>query len=61
MKWLIHYIRQCFCKHDFEKSEGQGQESAWSYELDKSVITRSGTKVSLLCKKCGHHKSFWKF
>lgn len=55
MRWLSNYFRQVFYKHDYQydeefcevKSDFGGQ--------------RRGIKVSLICKKCGYHKSFWKF
>jgi hypothetical protein len=55
MRFLANYIRQVFCKHDFEKEEVYST-CRWGEE-----IIQSGTKVSLFCKKCGYHKSFWKF
>ena len=55
LKWLINYIRQCFCKHEFEKEEiffkHEGRHGAHIHDF----------KISLLCKKCGYHKSFWKY
>lgn len=45
MRWIIHYLRQCFCKHDFEliakvrvKDEWTGESDHWTY----------------FCKKCGY-------
>jgi len=55
MIWLINYFRCMFCKHEFEKSE-----KAFTVSFDGEVI-RDSIKISLLCKKCGYHKSFWKF
>jgi len=51
MRWLINYIRQCFCKHDFQER---------SYSLFKKgetiVIEEIGKMIFLKCKKCGYHK-----
>lgn len=55
MRWLVNYIRQVFCKHDWEKSE------VWFKQTDDMGGCRQGEKISLYCKKCGYHKSFWKF
>jgi hypothetical protein len=56
MRFLVNYIRQIFCKHDFEKEENYNCIERFGRE-----IIQSGTKVSLICKKCGYYKSFWKF
>ena len=53
MIWLINYFRKCFCKHEFEKEEG------WCKIYDV-FEPKEGVRVSLLCLKCGYHKSFWK-
>jgi hypothetical protein len=50
MRTIVIYIRQIFCKHDFEIE-------------DKFVETdygRQGNKRYLFCKKCGHHTNHWK-
>jgi len=55
MKWLINYFKECFCNHDFNYEE--------KYYVEKSDFcgSREGDKVSVTCKKCGYHKSYWKF
>lgn len=55
MTYIINYIRRMFCKHEFQYDE----KHSTHYIDDK--ITRQGTKVSRTCKKCGWHKSYWKF
>ncbi|OWK34662.1 hypothetical protein [Fimbriiglobus ruber] len=50
MRWLVNYFRQCFCKHEFEREEGYCKGNF-----------QSGVRISLLCTKCGYHRSFWKF
>ena len=60
MRFLINYIRQCFCRHDFERSEYEYSD----VERDINGLTKSkrdGIKVSLICKKCSYYSSFWKF
>lgn len=49
MRWLINYIRSCFCKHDWEiifdgavKTYGDGLYYAKTYR----------------CKKCGYSKRY---
>lgn len=51
MRTIINYIRQIFCKHDFEIEDtfvigGEGKR---------------GTKRYLYCKKCGYHSNHWKY
>lgn len=55
MRSLIHYIRSCFCKHEFFYDEHRIiEEILWE---QKTI----GVKVSATCKKCGYHKSYWKY
>jgi hypothetical protein len=51
MRWLINYIRQCFCKHD------------WSIEQGTVTDDWGGrwTKVYMRCKNCGYHQKHNKF
>lgn len=52
MRWLIQYIRSCFCKHE------------WAFEEEyvrAPYSGRSGPVVSVTCEKCAYHKSYWKF
>ena len=52
MRWLINYIRSCFCKHDFELAK---QVNVFDDEADYMPIW---TKWVYFCKKCGYHKVF---
>lgn len=54
MRWLFNYFRQVFCKHDFDFDES-------FYEERSDFGSRRGKKISMICKKCGYHRSFWKF
>lgn len=54
MKWLCEYIKQCFCIHSFEYTETKVEN-----KFD-GATEKFGTKGSLMCKKCGYHKNFWK-
>lgn len=55
MRWLIWYIKSCFCKHEFKYEE--------AFVTTKAVYdgSRQGLVVSVTCSKCGYHKSYWKF
>jgi len=53
MRWLINYIRSCFCKHDWHI------EQIYVKEADDFGY-RNGYKVYMRCKKCGYHKKHWK-
>ena len=49
MKWLINYIRQCFCKHELRIEE--------SYVFEDEYDTRRiGTKFTFICGKCGYFR-----
>jgi hypothetical protein len=54
LRSIIHYVRSCFCKHEFEKSEQVIGEKTFRQ-------SRVGTKVCLICRRCGFRKTFWKF
>jgi RNase P subunit RPR2 len=55
MRWIANYFRQVFCKHDWLLEEGLATSSS---EFGKS---KQGVKVSATCKKCGYHRSYWKY
>lgn len=49
MRWLINYIRSCFCKHDFEMI------------FNSKVECDDGSKYSVKtyrCKKYGYSKRY---
>lgn len=54
MRKIVNYLTSLFCKHDYNISE------QWSIR-DVGFQIKEGYRVSMLCKKCGYHKSFWKF
>jgi hypothetical protein len=54
MRRLINYFRESFCKHDFEREEGEAI-------VNTNMSKTSGTRISATCKKCGYHKSYWKY
>ena len=54
MKWLINYLRQTFCKHDFEYEDHHVTVN------DSFLGTKQGIKVYMRCKKCGYHSNHWK-
>lgn len=41
MRWLINYIRSCFCKHEFEKVWENKNNSLYYWGVFR-------------CKKCGY-------
>lgn len=50
MRTIVNYIRQSFCKHNFERE-------------DVYVTTDNGKKGYrryLYCPKCGYHTRHWK-
>ena len=51
MRWLINYIRSCFCNHDWEMIFNKSV-----YGEDKSVPI-AHVKV-YRCKKCGMSKKY---
>lgn len=52
MRWLINYIRSCFCEHDWELLS---ESNVWESTNDKYPI---GTKWTYRCKKCGCFKTY---
>lgn len=48
MRWFINYIRQCFCKHDWELLR--------KAEVCNEVGVLVGGKWAWRCKKCGYFK-----
>lgn len=52
MRWLVNYIRSCFCKHDWELLL---ESNVWNDTNDKYPI---GTKWTYRCKKCGCFKTY---
>ena len=49
MRWLINYIRSCFCKHD------------WELIFHGEVTTEFGSHYHnkiYRCKKCGYSKKY---
>jgi hypothetical protein len=55
MRWLINYIRSCFCNHEWKF-----EECRYQYSTDYGS-ERNGIKVSATCEKCGWHRSYWKY
>lgn len=54
MRTIINYIKTLLCKHDWLISEGFVTKEKYGYSA-------AGIRVSMCCKKCGYHKSFWKY
>lgn len=54
MKEIVNYFRELFCRHDYIIDEKPCKET-------NKYGVATGIKVSMICKKCGYHKSFWKY
>lgn len=53
MRWLINYIRSCFCKHEWElldKTEVWSSDMGLKYPINRIFLYR--------CKKCGMEKRY---
>ena len=48
MRWLINYIRSCFCKHDWEKLS-----EIRDFNIDISIEVPISYTFIYRCKKCG--------
>lgn len=54
MTYIVEKFRQWFCKHELKYEEKY-------VEYEGLMGSHSGTKVYVQCKKCGYHKSYWKW
>lgn len=56
MRWLINYIRSCFCKHEWEEIF---ETATWSSDIEghKYDYPLYYTKI-YRCKKCGMEKKY---
>lgn len=52
MRWLINYIRSCFCKHDWELIKHEE-----AYNPEYSWLTKRHDWI-YRCKKCGYMKTY---
>ena len=57
MRWIVEYIKSLFCKHDMTVEEIIIKHSINGWGRER----KDYPKVGMYCKKCGYHKSFWKF
>lgn len=58
MRWLINYIRSCFCKHEWELLERTDVQSNKDYYGRNVELYNLGTKWFYRCKKCGLDKLY---
>lgn len=56
MRWLVWYIKSCFCKHEFKFEENTVATKYFGYE----TISRN-IMISVTCSKCAYHKSYLKY
>ena len=54
MRYLINYIREAFCKHDWLVEETK------NCTVETPVRDKTGTKVYMRCRRCGYHQKHWK-
>lgn len=57
MRWLINYIRSCFCKHDWELLS---EKTVWDGDNPRAKYPM-GTKWTYRCKNCGYIKTYRDF
>lgn len=50
MRWLIDYIRSCFCKHEWELIHDNFVECTYCDDAYHCKVYR--------CKKCGYSKKY---
>jgi RNase P subunit RPR2 len=55
IRWLVNYVRQCLCKHEWEQEQSRAVSKGWLGNTYDSV------RVSLTCTKCGWHRRYWKY
>lgn len=57
MRWLINYIRSCFCKHEWELIFNNGfySRSVATGKMDECPYR---TEKVYRCKKCGIEKRY---
>lgn len=58
MRWLIDYIRSCFCKHEWEllsKTKVWNDTDIWGKKVEPYTV---GLKWLYRCKKCGCNKIY---
>jgi len=56
MRWLVWYIKSCFCKHEWKFEQNMVTTRYFDMsEISKSVV------VSVTCLKCAYHKSYIKY
>ena len=61
MRWLINYIRSCFCKHEWELLSKTNVWDDTDYLGRHVEPYRIGTQWFYRCKKCGHSKMYKDF
>lgn len=61
MRWIVNYIRSCFCTHDWELLDESTVYDNTDYcgRMVKPYIV--GTRWVYRCKKCGASKQYQNF
>lgn len=60
MRWLINYIRQMFCAHMFDERTEYPVINKHFIEGREEPLINDRIRMSMICKKCGYHRSFWR-
>lgn len=60
MRWLVWWLRSCFCSHEWEYEE-RVYDKFDEYKGSFLYTDKNKIRVSATCKKCGWHRSYWKF
>jgi len=55
MRWLVNYIRQIFCKHEWLIEE------KYCKLYGDFGLEKDGQKVYMRCNKCSYHRKHWKY
>jgi hypothetical protein len=65
MRWLIWYLKSCFCQHNWKLEEMEFTYTPYMYDDITHTVAygKESTRfrVDMLCTKCGWHKAHLKF
>lgn len=69
MREVVLLMRSAFCRHEWQYEEHHHTQIGgpvtdyltMTPNPDHGKVIHSGERVSATCKKCGWHRSYWKF
>ncbi|RJQ29095.1 hypothetical protein C4565_02420 [Candidatus Parcubacteria bacterium] len=61
MRWIIWYLKSCFCDHSWEYSEVVAKQQYMIQPVDTDGEKDEKIRSSVRCTKCGWHRSYWKY